>query len=468
MAGKFNFSAIFQAVDKITKPVKRMTDSVEGLTKKAKKIGSIGAFDKLKTKLSIVGAEVRNLRSKFGRLGGAIVALGSGAALVGFVRMARGVADAGDKIAKTADKLGVGIEALQEWRFAAERSGVSTETFDKSLEKFVINTGRAVAGTGEQAKAFAALGINLKDSNGKLKSTEQLMTETADALDKIEDPTLKAQAAYVLFGREGVALTNMMKGGAAGLAQLRQEARDTGSIMSEKLARDSETANDRLLEFNLALKGLSQTLVAELIPAVTPLISDMTKWIVANKDLIVTGIKVTASVIAGVAAIWTAVKAFTALKVIIGIVNVLLAINPFILLAMALATAAVAIYVYWDDIADFISDTVDRISSFFTGLWNGLVEPLKQVWNTIINTIPAPIRWLMNQAGVDISFDTSSSLNAGAISAANQPAQKGEVKVRFENAPAGLRVQSIKGDNALGVSTETQHNLGDSLLIGAP
>jgi hypothetical protein len=39
---------------------------------------------------------------------------------------------AADAIGKTADKIGVGVEALQELRFAAKASGVELQTLDSS------------------------------------------------------------------------------------------------------------------------------------------------------------------------------------------------------------------------------------------------------------------------------------------------------------------------------------------------
>lgn len=50
---------------------------------------------------------------------------------------------AADAIGKTADKIGAGVEALQELRFAAKASGVEQQALDMALQQF---TRRAAGG----------------------------------------------------------------------------------------------------------------------------------------------------------------------------------------------------------------------------------------------------------------------------------------------------------------------------------
>src|ERR671919_3064798 len=51
---------------------------------------------------------------------------------------------AADAIGKTADKIGVGVEALQELRFAAKASGVEQQTLDMALQRFTRRAVEAV------------------------------------------------------------------------------------------------------------------------------------------------------------------------------------------------------------------------------------------------------------------------------------------------------------------------------------
>jgi hypothetical protein len=62
---------------------------------------------------------------------------------------------AADAIGKTADKIGVGVEALQELRFAAKASGVEQQTLDMALQRFTRRAAEAAQGTGEAKDALA-------------------------------------------------------------------------------------------------------------------------------------------------------------------------------------------------------------------------------------------------------------------------------------------------------------------------
>ena len=73
---------------------------------------------------------------------------------------------AADPIGKTADKIGVGVEALEELRFAAKASGIERQTLDMALQRSTRRTAEAAQGTGEARDARAQLGVTLRDQDG--------------------------------------------------------------------------------------------------------------------------------------------------------------------------------------------------------------------------------------------------------------------------------------------------------------
>jgi hypothetical protein len=79
-----------------------------------------------------LGRQAELLRTGIRTLGGALI----GAATVGGLAalLDRSIS-AADAIGKTADKIGVGVEALQELRFA-KASGVEQQTLDMALQRF--------------------------------------------------------------------------------------------------------------------------------------------------------------------------------------------------------------------------------------------------------------------------------------------------------------------------------------------
>jgi hypothetical protein len=125
-----------------------------------------------------LGRQAELLRTGIPALGGA---LAGGATVGGLTALIDRSISAANAIGKTADTIGVGVEALQELRFAAKASGIEQQTLDMALQRFTRRAAEAAQGTGEAKDALAQLGIALRDQDGHLRSSEDLLGEVADA-----------------------------------------------------------------------------------------------------------------------------------------------------------------------------------------------------------------------------------------------------------------------------------------------
>jgi hypothetical protein len=131
---------------------------------------------------------------------------------------------AGDAVGKTADKIGVGVEALQELRFAAKASGVEQQTLDMTLQRFTHRAAEAAQCTGEAKDALAQMGIALRDQSGNLRRSEDLLGDAA----RIEASAERVRLAFKLFESDGVALVNLLRDGSGALEEMRERARRSG------------------------------------------------------------------------------------------------------------------------------------------------------------------------------------------------------------------------------------------------
>jgi hypothetical protein len=95
-----------------------------------KRIESVG--DRASGGLKGLGRQAELLRTGIRTLGGALAGVVTVGGLAALVDRSISTADA---IGKTADKIGVGVEALQELRFAAKASGVEQQTLDMALQR---------------------------------------------------------------------------------------------------------------------------------------------------------------------------------------------------------------------------------------------------------------------------------------------------------------------------------------------
>lgn len=174
----------------------------------------IRAEDKTKQAFRQISERTQRLKSSFGGL--ATMAVGVAGAL-GIGALMSSLRDLGDRIGKVSLQIGVSSNNLQKLQFAAEQSGLSTDTLNTAMQKFAINIGKANDGAKIQSEAFAALGVETKNLDGTTKSVFDLFKATSDGLGTLTDKTLQARLASELFGRTGVEMTVLFAEGAEGI-----------------------------------------------------------------------------------------------------------------------------------------------------------------------------------------------------------------------------------------------------------
>jgi predicted nuclease with TOPRIM domain len=90
----------------------------------------------------------------------------------------------------------------------------------------------------------------------------------ADKMSDIESPTERAAQAAALFGREGVAMVNMLGEGSGALSDMRDSARDAGAVIDEELIRNAEEAQTKIDAAARVIKAQLSVALADLVPII--------------------------------------------------------------------------------------------------------------------------------------------------------------------------------------------------------
>lgn len=214
-----------------------------------------------------IGAKWRGLSGTFGgitsrvgALGAGLAALGSGLAVAGIDRQVDRFEEMADSIDKTSQKLDVGVETLQNWRFAAELAGVGANTFDMALQRFIRRSGEAALGTGEARGALRELGVELRDGQGNIRKSEELFQDAIRALGRLEDATTRTAVAQKLFDSEGVALVNL----ATNFDELVGKAEELGVAIDEDVIRSLVRTKDEAAALGAQLDQRLSTSMSKL------------------------------------------------------------------------------------------------------------------------------------------------------------------------------------------------------------
>jgi len=143
-----------------------------------------------------------------------------------------------DEIDDTAQKLNIGTEALQEYRFALTEVGGEAKDADAAIEGFQKKLGEGMAG-GKAKKWFERLGFGGDDLRA-FDSTEDGLNKVLDRISKLGTEAERAAVAEKL----GLGpMVSLAREGAGRLDELREKARSLGIIMDAELVKKGADAN---------------------------------------------------------------------------------------------------------------------------------------------------------------------------------------------------------------------------------
>ena len=183
---------------------------------------------------------------------------------VGLVSMAKNALDNADALSKMAQRTGATVESLSKFQKAAELSDSSIEGVGKGLVQLSKSMVAAQTGTGAQAEAFNQLGISLKNADGSLRSTDEVMLDLAEKFKTMPDGPEKTAAAMKLLGKSGAELIPMLNMGREGIEKL-------GGSMTTEFAKRAAAFNDKITEMGQKFGELGIKLGEGLLPALESL-----------------------------------------------------------------------------------------------------------------------------------------------------------------------------------------------------
>ena len=355
-------------------------------------VNILGDGSKLKGELDKSSKNVTSFSEKIGKIG-KVATVAGGIVTAAFAKIVTGTAKVGDQFDKMSLRTGVAVEDLSALAYAADISGTDIGTLEKGLKGLTKVMDDASMGIGEGMEAFELLDIAVTDSEGKLRSTVDVLKEAATKISAIEDPTKQAALAMDLFGaRAGPQLLPLLKAGEGGIEKLMNKAKELGITMSTEAATKAAEFTDRMTDLKGSLAGAGRTIGDTLIPAIIPMIEKVTEivgkvvaWTKENPELVATITKVAAVV--GVAAavggpILMLVSAFSAVAPAIALIGTV-ATGPIGLLIIAV-TAIIAVWKNWDKIVEFVSGFVDKIIKFLTDLKDMAIKKVTEMIDWII------------------------------------------------------------------------------------
>ncbi len=169
-------------------------------------------------------------------------------------------------VGRMAGMLGLSTQALEELRYAAEKSGVAVDTLDDSMKELQIRAVDAKAGEGEAAEAFKKIGVKTTNAAGKIREPLELLSEVADKLKKLPNQSERLWVADAMFGDQGAEMLKILEGGSKGLANMRQEARGLGYILDDGSIESAKKFREGINALKAAFSAIVRNITKSLLP----------------------------------------------------------------------------------------------------------------------------------------------------------------------------------------------------------
>jgi len=229
------------------------------------------------TAAGVTGA-MRGLTGAAAGLSGALGTLAPLLSAAGLVGMVKNTIEAGNVMYDLSQATGVSVEALARFKKAAVTSGTSLEGVSKGLVK--LNKAMLDAATGGKASVatFQALGINVKNTDGTLKSADRVMLEVANRFKEMPDGAVKTALALRLFGKSGAELIPMLNMGGDAIDKLKVK-------MTEAFAQRADEYSDKLAMLSGKVGALGADLTIALLPALEGITNALTVAVTAFNEL---------------------------------------------------------------------------------------------------------------------------------------------------------------------------------------
>lgn len=250
----------------------KLGDEVEETGQQSDEAG--GKFEKFGSVMKSVG---KALAVTMAAIGTAAVAAGKK-----LWDMANDVAEAGDAIDKTSQKIGISAESYQEWDYVFQRCGADVNNLQTGMKKLSGVITDAAGGSDSAAQKLSAVGLSIEDLNGK--SQDEQLSIVIAALQDMESGAARTAAANDLLGKSATDMAAVLNMTAEETDALKQEAQDYGMVMSNEAVAASAAFEDSLTRMQGTIGGVKNRMVGELLPGITMIMDGLSDLVAGNEQ----------------------------------------------------------------------------------------------------------------------------------------------------------------------------------------
>jgi len=154
-----------------------------------------------------------------------------------------------DSIGDMADRLGMTSKQMSTLAYAAKMSDVEVGNLESTIKRMYVSAYK-------NSEAFQVLGVQIKDSSGRMRSGYDIFVDVAEAFEKMPDGVGKSSAAIEIFGKSGADIVPLLNSGKDGIVAFGEEAKRLGVLVEEETAKSADRFDKWVKKQTEVIKGL--------------------------------------------------------------------------------------------------------------------------------------------------------------------------------------------------------------------
>lgn len=177
-----------------------------------------------------------------------------------------------------AQKIGLSINAYQEWAYILEKVGVGADNLTDFIKTLSDEQQAVREGSEDMISAFNALGLSVAEVSNM--SQEALFTETVKRLQNVKNEVERTSLAYRIFKEDAAELANVIRLTNEETAEMASTVHLLGNTISGGLLAKSTKLSAAILNLKMAWQGFANTMAELFMPVITKVVEWLTKAIV--------------------------------------------------------------------------------------------------------------------------------------------------------------------------------------------
>ena len=177
-----------------------------------------------------------------------------------------------------AQKIGLSVNAYQEWAYILGKVGVEADNLTDFIKTLSDEQQAVREGSEDMISAFNTLGLSIEEVSNM--SQETLFGETVKRLQNVENEVERTSLAYRIFGEDAAELANVIRLTNEETAEMASTVHLLGNTISGELLTKTTKLSGAILNLKMAWQGFTNTMAELFMPVITKVVEWLTKALV--------------------------------------------------------------------------------------------------------------------------------------------------------------------------------------------